>query len=339
MTWVRDRDRAETGINTAEDMADMGRSWARKTNPAVQEAIRVAIQRLSKDGTRGVTKKHILKVLFLARERMPDDSDVKLDLAYYWYRDGPYSEVVDANLDHMVTDGLVKVHKTNKSQTYRLIPRLGMRPVVCGDDIDAAKHEIGLTASANSNANDAVKRTYERAPSKWYTAYNREFKSQFESYCKDVLAGRDGTYTDSDMLGRLDDAVLDYPTIPEFMEHRMVFMDFAKMVNVFLRRDPHHIPKDTAKWLPDLCSTIWDTFTYGVRVHHHDPQYDSHVEKWIGMYGEALDKLERETVERMEQFGDVSVNEPRLAPEIEDMILHPENHDFTPLSLDGVRDR
>ena len=54
------------------------------------------------------------------------------------------------------------------------------------------------------------------------------------------------------------------------------------------------------------------------------------------MYDEALDKLEHETTKRMKQFGDVSVNEPGLAPEIEDMILHPENHVFTPLSLDSV---
>ena len=38
----------------------------------------------------------------------------------------------------------------------------------------------------------------------------------------------------------------------------------------------------------------------------------------------------------MRQFGDISVNEPGLAPEMEDMILHPEDHAFTPLSLDGV---
>ena len=146
-----------------------------------------------------------------------------------------------------------------------------------GADLDTAKHEIDLVASENSSMHDAVKRTYEMAPSKWYASYNLEFKPQFDRYCKDTLAGREGVYTDSDMLERLDDAVLDYPTVPEFMEHRMVFMDFAKMANAFLRRDSNHTPKNTLRWLPALCSSIWETFAYGMRVHHHDPQYGSHI--------------------------------------------------------------
>lgn len=315
----------------------MGKGWARVSNPTVQEAIRVTMQRLPKGGRSGVTKKHILKVLFLAKERLPDGNRVKRDLAYYWYREGPYSEVVYANLDHMVADGLVEARKIGKSETYRLVPERALRPVASGSDLDVVRREIGLVASENSNVHDAVRRTYEMAPSRWYAAYNLEFRPQFEKYCKDAPAGRGGT--DRDMLGRLEDAVLDYPTVPEFMEHRMAFMDFAKMANAFLRRDPHHAPEDASKWLSGLCSSVWETFAYGVRVRHHDPQYDGHVERWTEMYGEALDRLERETAERMGQFGDVGVDEPDLAPEIEDMALHPERHEFTPLSLDVARDR
>ena len=97
--------------------------------PTVQEAIRVAVHRLSKGGNVGVTKKHILKALFLAKERLPDDNSVKRDLAYYWYMEGPYSEVVYANLEQMVKDGLVKPRKTSKSETYRLAPERALQPV------------------------------------------------------------------------------------------------------------------------------------------------------------------------------------------------------------------
>ena len=332
----RDRVDAETDINSPESVADMGNEWARKRNPLVQEAIRVAVQRLPKRGRSGVTKKHILKVLFLARERLPDDNRVKRDLAYYWYKEGPYSEVVYANIDHMVSDGLVKPHRTNTSVTYLLTPERELRPVASGADIESARSEISLVASETPNVPDAVRRTYEMAPSKWYAAYNLEFKPQFEKYCRDARAGREGTYTDRDMMERLGDAVLDYPTVPEFMEHRLAFMDFAKMTNALLRGDPHHIPKDASKWLSDLCSSIWETFAYGVRIYHHDPQYASHVETWSDMYSKALDGLEYETAKCMKLFGDVGVDEPDLAPEIEDMALHPERHKFTPLSLEEV---
>lgn len=323
-------------VTAAEDAAYTGKRWAQMSNPTVQEAIRVAIQRLSKNNRSGVTKKHILKVLFLARERLPDGNPVKQDLAYYWYKEGPYSEVVYANLNYMVADGLVKARKTNKSETYSLVPEHALQPVASSTDLDMAKREIALMASKFFNLHDAVKRTYEMAPFKWYRTYNLHFKPQFESYCKDALADRESTYTDRDMLERLDDAVLDYPTIPEFLKHRAVFMDFAKIVNAFLRRDLHRAHKDTLEWISDICSDIWETFAYGVRVHNHDSQYDSDIEKWTEMYNAKLDRLDRETVRRMEQFGDVGVDEPDLDPEIKDMILHPERYEFTPLSLDEI---
>lgn len=326
---------AETDINTTENPFYMGRGWVWKSNPSVQEAIRVAIQRLSKDD-KGATKKHILKVLFLAKESLPDDNHVKGDLAYYWYREGPYSQVVYVSLDQMVRDGLVMPHATAGSKTYHLVPGRARQPIVTDADLDVARREIGLVASENPNASDAIRSTYEKAPFKWYTTYNREFKPKFKRYCRDALAGRDGIYTDSAMLEQLDDAVLDYPTDPEFMEHRMNFMDFAKIVNAFLRRNPDHAAKDTLVWLSALCSDIWETFAYRVRMHHHDAPYDGHAKVWAEAYDKALGELDRETAKRMKQFGDVGVNEPDLAPEIKDMIRHPERHVFTPLSLEDV---
>lgn len=137
-------------------------------------------------------------------------------------------------------------------------------------------------------------------------------------------------------MERLDDAVLEYPTVPEFMGHRMVFMDFAKILNAFLRRDSYHTRTDMLTRLGVMCSSIWKTFAYGVRVHHHDPQYDTHTMKWTRMYDDALNELDCEMTRCMEQFGNVGVSEPDLAPEIEDMVLHPERHEFTPLSLENV---
>ena len=328
----------EAYLNSRDEVTDMGQVVSRKIDPTIQETIRVTMQRLSNDGKRAVTKKHILKVIYLARKRLPKDSNIRQELAYYWYREGPYSEVVEANLVQMVKDGLVS--KTSKWETYRLAPERTLQPVVGGGEMDDVEREIDLVASENTNVNDAVKNTYRMAPFKWYTTYNLEFKPKFERHFGDVLAGRESMYGARDILELLDDAVLDYPTVPEFMEHRMSFMDFAKIVNAFLRQDSYHTNEDMAKALRRLCDFIWETFAYGVRIHQHDPQYDEDVERWKNMYGNALRKLERRTLKHMNEFGDVGVDEPGLKPEIEDMVLHPERHVFTPLSLeDVVRDR
>ena len=304
----------------------------RESNPVVQEAIRVAMQRLSKHGKANVTKKHILKVLFLAKERLPDDNRVKHDLAYYWYMEGPYSEAVYANFDHMISSGLVL--KTHATKTYRLAPERALKPISSSDDLEEPRREIGRAAKEFPNVHDAVKRAYEDAPFKWYDTYNLKFRPKFESHCKDVLAGRESRHSVQEMLGRLDDAVLDYPTIPEFMGHRMIFMDFAKMLNAFMRRDSYHTDKDMLTTLRGLCGSIWDAFAYGVRVHHHDPQYDDRVGEWTSMYKRKVDRLDGEILNRMEEFGDVGIDEAELPPEIVDMALHPERYEFTPLELD-----
>lgn len=169
----------------------------RESNPVVQEAIRVAMQRLSKHGKVNVTKKHILKVLFLAKARLSDDNRVKRDLAYYWYMEGPYSEVVYANFDRMISSGLVL--KTHATKAYRLAPERAMKPISSSDDLEESRREIGRVAKEFPNVHDAVKRAYEAAPFKWYYTYNLKFRPKFESHCKDVLAGRESRHSTQDV--------------------------------------------------------------------------------------------------------------------------------------------
>lgn len=309
----------------------MGQFLVREANPAVQETIRVAIQRLSKGGKRSVTKKHILKVLFLARERLSDNNHVKQDLAYYWYRDGPYSEVIYANLDHMVANGLVMKRKTDKSETYQLAPGQALRPVASDADLEVARHEIGLMASVNTDVHTATKRAYEAAPSRWYDTYNLKFKPQFESHCKAVSTGRESMYGAHDILERLDDAVLDYPTGPNFMEHRVVFMDFAKMLNAFLRWDSYHTRKDMVDTLHDMCDGIWSVFAYGARIRFHDTYYDDRIDAWEDQYRRELAELDHMVRRRLKEFDGVVTDDVEMDRDVMDMVSHPEKYKFTPL--------
>lgn len=300
-------------------------------NPTVQETIRIAMQRLSKSGRAGVTKKHILKVLFLARENLPVDNRIRDDLAYYWYKEGPYSEVIYANLDRMQKDGLVKASATGRSETYRLDPDRALRPITQYDSVmDATKREIGQMANEFSNVHAAVGRTYEKAPFKWYTTYNLEFKPRFESHCRAVLDGRDCDAA-QDILGRLDDAVLDYPANLEFTEHRAIFMDFAKMLNAFLRWDSYRTRKDMMEVLYVLCGRIWNVFTYGVRIYYHDPYYDDRVVAWTAKYKQELVELDSTVRSRLKEFDKVVVDNVEMDPDVIDMILHPEKYKFEPL--------
>ena len=113
----------------------------RKVNPTVQKAISVAMHELSESYPKtSVTKKHILKVLYLAKERLPDDNQFKRDLAFYWYKEGPHSEVVYDNLRDMVSNGLVRAHKTVMSERYSLVSEQTLLPVAV--DAEVLLHSV-----------------------------------------------------------------------------------------------------------------------------------------------------------------------------------------------------
>ena len=92
--------------------SDMGKIEGFVNDAVVQEMIRIAIQRMTKQKSY-VTKKKILKVLFQTKERLADDNPVKRYLAYYWYRDGPYSEIVDDGIMQLVQKDIVRRLKTS----------------------------------------------------------------------------------------------------------------------------------------------------------------------------------------------------------------------------------
>lgn len=49
------------------------------------------------------------KILFQTRENLSDNNPLKNKLAYYRYRYGPFSEVVDDNITLLVNDNKIKL--------------------------------------------------------------------------------------------------------------------------------------------------------------------------------------------------------------------------------------
>ena len=307
----------------------------------VQEMIRIAMQMISaRQGYPHVTKKQIQEALFQVRERLHHKNPVKRCLAYYWHMDGPYSEKVYAGIEQLVQDGTVMRSKASDTETYRLVPERALMSRVDHDDhIDEACSEIGRVVEEGIHVGRMLRTAYAGAPFELYRAYNLEFRPKFESHLDAILDGRKSRYTNGDILNLLDDAVLAYPPPPKFMEHRRIFMDFVKMLNALLRSDASSMRKDLLKTLQGLSHKVWDVFAYGVRIDHHDPYYDYKVEKWTRMYKRELIRLDDEIRAHMRTFETAVVDDTRLSPDIEDMIQHPEKHEFTPVVLSPQNER
>lgn len=309
-------------------------------NLNVQELIRVAMQGLSSNTRNVTTKKEILKTLFLTRERLSDENPVKRGLAFYWYKDGPYSEIIVNNLKMLVDDRKVNKSKTDRWETYKLVPEHALRPIVSRDNrMDEAAGEVRRIVSEFVDVHDIVRQIYETAaPTPWYVSYKLEFMPKFETHCKDIRGGRESSYAPKQILELLDDAVLDFPTASEFLGIRMIFMDFAKILNAFLRWDAYHTRSDLLNELSTMCNDIWETFSYGVRIYHHDSHYEHHMDNWKRKYEQELHELDCATLERVKKFDSIVVDDMCLAPDMEDMVLHPERHTFKPLEVDTVAD-
>lgn len=310
-------------------------------NLNIQELIRVAMQ--SKPGsTRNVTDKmNILKTLFLTREHMSDKNPIKHNLAFYWYKDGPYSEIVVNNLEMLVDAQKVIKSKTDTWEMYKLVPEYALRPIVQYDAfMDEAASEVkSIVSESTTNVHDLILQMYKTAaPTPLYISYKLEFMPKFENHCKDMQKGRENKYTPRQILELLDDVVLDFPTALEFLGIRMIFMDFAKILNAFLRWDEYYTHNDLLNELLIMCNDIWETFAYGARVHYHDSYYKPHMDDWKRKYEQKLHKLNCTTLERVKKFDSIVVDDMPLAPDIEDMVLHPELYTFKPLEMDVVAD-
>ena len=191
----------------------------------------------------------------------------------------------------------------------------------------------------STGMHDLVRQAYETAaPTPWYVSYRLEFMPKFESHCGDIRGGRKSCYAPKQILDLLDDAVLDFPTAPEFLGIRMIFMDFVKILNAFLRWDAYRTRSDLLDELSVMCNDIWETFAYGVRVYYHDPYYERRVGGWKRMYEQELRELDRATLERVKKFDSFVVDDMLPASDMEDMALHPERHTFKPLEMDVVAD-
>lgn len=298
-------------------------------NDAIQELIRTVIQRLSKKRPGvGISRKKILKVLYQVKKTMPDDNPLKKKLAYYWYLEGPFSTVVYENVDLLEARNVV----TKSRETYKLVKQHVPSPlfVPSGEYVDSAKKEIGRVCEEFVNIDDAVEGIYDNdAPYAWYRTYKLEFMPKFESYCKAELEERDNRYHNKDIEDRLDDAVLDYPALPEFAEHRMIFMDFAKMLNALLNSTNLSSDKrrEMLHALGPMAEKIWKAFAERTRIEHHDDYYAGDVERWKIAYNDHISDLDREITWHLKNFESIA-DDRTLAPELEDIILHPERHDF-----------
>ena len=305
----------------------------------VQEMVRAAVRRLAdKRGRPYVTKKEILGVLFKTKMNLPDGNPVKKDLAYYWHLEGPHSEVVYDALYGLAASGVASYGKTERCEVYRPGPKHAGRPLAPpGDDLDTARRELDGVVAGFVDVKTMVAEIYrDHAPYEWYAAYKEEFKPKFQTYCNAILQSRPARHAPEDVIRWLDRIVVEYPPLPEFIEHRRMVMDFSKMLHAVMGSDPRHEHKDLLRELHSLCGRIWEVFAYGVRLKYHDEHYEDRVEEWKRKYWEVVSKLDEDIREQVTVFGRIVQDNVRLAPDIVAVLENPDTEDLERVTPESI---
>ena len=303
------------------------------------ELVRVVFARMNTRRRRpDVSKKDILKILFQAKQRLPDDNPIRHALPYYWYRDGPYSTLIYETVDRLQNDGLI----SSSGSGYRTYSfdrnRINIPLMQSNVHVSEARTAIDSVIDEFTHIEALVKNIYRVAPYKWYDTYNLKFKARFSNFCDRAFSSRSsaGTYSREDILRNLEDVVLDFPPFPDFPELRRIFMRFARVLNSFLHTDNCLEHKDMFPILKRISNSIWDVFAYGVRIKYCDAYYVKKVDNWIKIYKDEMDRLDTDLRREQEKVKQVSMYTVKLAPYVTDMKQHPEKYGFEKLDIDHI---
>ena len=204
--------------------------------------------------------------------------------------------------------------------------------------MDEAKDAINSVMDEFTHIDALVKEVYRTAPYKWYDTYNLKFKVRFNNFCNGVSSSNrsTGTYSREDILQNLEDVVLDFPLFPDFSELRRIFMRFARLLNSFLHTDNCLERKDLFSILQKISESIWDVFTYGVRIKHHDVYYENNMDNWTETYNTEINSLDADLCRNQDKIKQASTYVVKLAPSVLDMKQHPEKYGFEKMDIDHI---
>ncbi len=269
-------------------------------DPVIKELIRLVFHNFSKKGRINLSKKQILKILYLVKMELSQNNTIKYKLAYYWYKNGPFSQVFYDNFEDM-KDNQIQFVDNSQLEIYKYSEgHLRKRLVDVTDDIEESRTIIANKVKQFVNMNNLINDIYSKyAPTKFYISYNIDFRNKFDNFCSYILDSRKislkNRYKKTDVDEFLSEAIIDLPKTELFFQFRCIFNDFSKAFYELLdiKSDYNKNEKKLLQNARELYDDIWNVFSYGIRIEEHDEFYNQYEESWNDKYSEEITKLEK----------------------------------------------
>jgi len=252
-------------------------------------------------------KTAIHKILFMVRATLPENDRERRHLPFYWYKYGPYSEVVESSLDALKLQGALREEKT---QTGKTLLALNARPAVPGSVCEDASAVVGRVVRELDpyDIEGFVNRIYRNhAPYEFMPRYRVDYLAPF----KDCLASHpkgqrtlnqwypDGDEPETLDIDRLEDALyrceavlVEGPLVERFNEEFTAYVSGAGKAFDIARKD-ESIAYPVIKATYASARETWYAFAGGVRIldEGHDAYYNGRLRRWEQEYREALAAL------------------------------------------------
>ena len=268
-------------------------------DPVIKELIRLVFHNFSKKGRINLSKKQILKILYQVKMELPQNNTIKDKLAYYWYKNGPSSQVFYNNFEDMKNN---QIHRVNKPQLeiYKYSEEhLRKRLIDVTDDIEESRTIIANKVEQFVNMNTLMNDVYSKyAPTQFYISYHINFRNKFDNFCSYILddskTSLKNRYKKTDIDEFLSEAIIDLQKTEFFFQFRCIFNDFSKALYELLeiKSDYNENEKELLRNVRKLYDDIWNVFSYGIRIEEHDKFYNQYEKLWNDKYLVEITKLE-----------------------------------------------
>jgi len=261
--------------------------------PLIEEAYFVKGDKFKdKSKDYGFTATNLHKSLFKLKKELPENEHLQCILPYYWYRHGPFSEVVAQAVEQMELDGLlVKERDVLHLNRERVTQDLSLDKDVRRGFKSALKHFNPYNAAAFI---EEIYKDY--APYPFIPAFKIDFIETINKYTSNLTLGQIqlDTYSDVSILrDYIFECETELPTNPLFDQFNTLFSSFttdALRVFNYLRE----VDNDAVllnKVLRMAEDYVWTTFAYGIRIIEHDSAYDINLKTWNEIYNNSLNEL------------------------------------------------
>ena len=215
------------------------------------------------------------KLIYKIKMSLGKDHELYDELPFYWYRDGPYSEVVADEFKHeqpnLITENGFSILKDNciaQSQLLQEFPQI--------------KEELNIVENRDYFFNQMDKDIYkDHEPYLFMHKYKYRIYNPVKNKTLDI--------GNEELIDKLYFCQGDLPIKGYFYDFKLIYSTFT--TNIDLLNDCGNFDKHWEE-LEKIILDIWETFSKGLRVITKDTYYNNYTEKWDKEFKNALTPLE-----------------------------------------------